>query len=273
MVLCPDSNAVFQVVSGGMTLRLGGTVCDHFPEEMALTTKARSHISADCLEGSAELRRQIPFGCEYTVSRRMEFFDGAARFSVDVRAGNGGRLRNLELDPVEFRGAIRRIGIAGADGTLQWQDAPQAETAVYDDAFAPLWIAVECADGSFWETGCGDDLWRHRPQMEGNAPRVKITASAEKITLQRTLLALPEEMELERRPWRWEYWIAWSRPAASLPEKTADAAALPETAYRMDASGARQEALCLLASPVRSRLRDLVRKASDDVVLTDLNPG
>ena len=80
-------------------------------------------------------------------------------------------------------------------------------------------------------------------------------------------------MELERRPWRWEYWVAWSAPASETAVAAYPLAALPETAYRMDAAGGRQDQRCLLASPVRSYLRDLVRKASDDVLLQDLTPG
>ena len=270
-------------LSGGSTLALafadlavtcGGLRCDLFDEAAALPAKVREHRSHDGFHFDAETARTLPFGCEYAIARAVDLYDGGARLTVDVRPANGGTLRHLELDPVVVTGAIVRFGWQFEGEAIAWRPLPETpETTVLDAPFAPAVLAVESASGLVVEIGCGDDLWRHRPAFALNTPHTTLTAGPEGLRMQRTILAFADEAAVERRPWRWEYYVAWGLPADAAPDETSDPSwrnDLPETARRLDAE-ARRVGWCLGSAPLRRRLRDRIRAARTDLRLTEID--
>ena len=255
----------------------GGIRCDRFDEAASLPSKVREHRSNDGYHFDAETKRTLPFGCEYDIKRTVDLYDGGARITADVNPANGGTLRHFELDPVVISGSIRRFGWQFDGEAIRWQDLPPAAETVLDTPFAPAVLAVESASGLVVEIGCGDDLWRHRPELPGNTPHCLVTAGPEGIRMQRTILDFAADAEVERRPWRWEYFAAWSLPAdtAAAPTDADDSTwpqDLPETGRRLLADGSRTGS-CPTSAPFRRQLRNRIRAARGDLRLLHADAG
>ena len=105
------------------------------------------------------------------------------------------------------------------------------------------------ADGIKLELGCGGDWWR--TCGAGNtAWSIEKTSGA--VTVKRKVIAIADDVELERRPWRFNYYIAWNRgsSAALLPGKD-------DIVLKFDPQAAGS---CFAAPAVRKYLRKLIRQ-------------
>ncbi len=277
----PDvASPVLELVVAGMRLEVYGTSCDGFGEQQALVAKNRRHRAEDGLSAGVEQARTIPFGCEFQVCRRMTVADGLVQVTVDVRAGNGGRLRQCTLDPIRLHGQWRRFGISMDGKDFKWHDAGD-ETRNLDFAEPPLRCLAEDESGAMLEIGCGDDLWRHRiaetlPQCTAS---FSMSVTRKQIVFERRMLDFASDAEVPSRPWRWEYYLAWfaaTAPMESVQEE--NAVRLAPADWGVSGGGLRQGVgadgtFCLAAPPVRRRLRDLVRGARGSLVLETPLPG
>ncbi len=277
----PDAAApVLDLESAGMRLEVHGVSCDGFPERQALVAKNRRHCAEDGLSVGVEQERTIPFGCEFQIRRRITVADGFAQVTVDVRAGNGGRLRQCVLDPVRLRGQWRRFGVSMDGKDFEWHEAGDG-TRNLNFTAPPLRCLAEDESGAMLEIGCGDDLWRHR--IAETLPQCAASFSASvahrEIVLERRVLDFASDAEVPSRPWRWEYYMAWcsSGPAADTAAAPG-AVRLAPADWGVPSGGLRQGAaadgtFCLTAPSVRRRLRDLIRGAEMSLVLEAPAPG
>ncbi len=264
----------------GSQCRVEPCACGVFSEKSALTRKLRIHRSADLLESSAESLRIIPFGCEFEIRRNAVFFDGFALVTVDCAAVSGGGVDEFTLDPVVFSGRWRRLGIDGGGG-IRWQDAVDEPAVLWNDGRPPLRMLAEGDDGSIFECGCGEDLWRHHAgaDMPGCSAAFTVTGDSKSLRIDRRMFSFDksEDVEIPRRSWRFSYYIAWHTgaggKAVSGQEAALDQLDLPESAGRTGAGGVRLQSCCMAAPALRRRLRDAVRSAGGSLTLTGYVPG
>ena len=226
--ICNGSERITALASGEAALeisgagdtryRVGRITAGGFSESIALPEKLRCHRTNDNLCAEFDTLNVIPFGCEYRVKRHWTFFNNIALLSCDIAADNGGTIRALELEPVEFPFAPAKVEflIFGED-TLHSVDAPEGE--LYCGSEVPLMLRVHSASGSAAEYLCGDDIWRHRAagKIPGAEAQFKITATASGVILERKIFDIPEETAVEKRPWKFKSIFSWSNatPAAA----------------------------------------------------------
>ncbi len=277
----PDVAApVLEWESAGMRLEVEGISCDGFQERQALVGKNRRHRAEDGLSAGVEQERTIPFGCEFQVRRRMTVADGFVQVTVDVRAGNGGRLRQCVLDPVRLSGQWRRFGVSMDGRHFEWHEVGEEERTLTFPV-PPLRCLAEDLSGARLEVGCGDDLWRHRiaESLPQCAASFSMTVTRREISLERRVLDFAADAEVPARAWRWEYCMAWVTSGATADSVgETDAVRSELTDWEGPVGGLRQGpaadgAFCMMAPSVRRRLRDLVRSAGASLVLEVPPPG
>lgn len=258
---------VFELDAGSVRAAVGGALCDGFGEARVEAKKLKVHRTLDGLLTSAESEKVIPFGCEYDVRRSFSLLDGLLRVTADFRTVGRQVLRELRLDPVTLTGDWRRLGISRDGVTVEWHDLPYAEEAPQ----MPVFYLAEAADGTLWEFGCGEDLWRCRAGRElGGEARFGVEASAQTVRFERLMFRFAPDLVLQRRPWRFGYYLAWSKvPDAPAAGEVLDLAqlAIPPGGRRTGADGKVAPGFCLAAPAVQRALRDAVRRAAGSLVI------
>lgn len=275
-------NMIFELNFGGARLEIAGAVCGGFGEQTAMTEKFRSHRTDDGLTAVVDSVRVVPFGCEYLIQRKIELTSGHAAFTVDVRAGAGGALRQLELDPVVLRGDWVSIGVRAADGAAAvWTELGETPCTVYDSGEPFLSLTAQDRDGRLIDLGCGFDLWRHRSggAAAGGNARFTIRYEAGQLRVERRILGFSAEAEVSGRLLRLEYFVAWSAapgPAVDVPAAVVELASLelPSSGRRTAADGSAAAGCCMMAAAIRRRLLLLVRSAAaGKLTLAGVEPG
>lgn len=262
----------FALALGDTRLEITGMTCDSFSETAALVRKFRRHATEDGLSLSFDQEKTLPFGCEYQLRRQIELSNASARFLVDVRAEAPGRLRSFELDRTVMTGRFRRFGILTAEAdSFDWRTPAEEETVLYDADRPFLALSVEDEAGNRIDFGCGADLWRHAGG--GSERSFRIAGSRSALVIERRPLGYPAEEEAPKRPWRFEYFLAWQPGGAPTPPTPERAVALDE--LDIPAAGRREDGqgFCLAAPAVRRRLRELVRGSADSFLLRGVAPG
>lgn len=259
--------SIFELDAGSARAAVGGACCDGFGEAQVEAKKLKIHRTLDGLLCSAESEKVIPFGCEYDVRRNFSLLDGLLRVTADFRAAGRQVLRELKLDPVTLTGDWRRLGISRDGVTVEWHDLPYNEEAPQ----MPVFYLVEAADGMLWEFGCGEDLWRCRAgRALGGEALFTVEATAQRVRFERMMFRFAPELVLQRRPWRFGYYLAWS--GASDAVVTGEAIdlgqlAIPPGGRRSGADGQVAPGFCLAAPAVQRLLRDTVRRATGSLVI------
>ena len=249
--------------------RFGGGTLNHLAETGALCTRLRRHGRADRRGAEVETVSDYPFGGEARILRQYTLRDGFMEICVDVRPGRGEAVRDFLLDELSFPGEWSSIRIAAdfpAPGSAP-QDLAELDSShtgtLWEGAEAPLVILLTAPDGSMLEIGSGDDLWR-LPEQSGECTRnVRLERDAAgTLILHRAMLHWNDEAVVERRPWRFRYYLAWSdgRKREALGNfrriDLAEVAVPPEGRTQNDASGA----LCWQSPAARKALRKFLRQ-------------
>ncbi|MBR7108207.1 MAG: hypothetical protein IKC89_07330 [Lentisphaeria bacterium] len=235
--------------------RLGRVAAAGFSGALALPEKLRCHRTNDNLCAEFDSANVIPFGCEYLVKRHWTVFSNIALLNCDIAADNGGVVRDLELEPVEFLldAAKVEFRIYGED-SVRTVDVPSG--VIYSGSAAVLMVRVSSADGAQAEYICGDDLWRHRgaEKISGVSAEYRIAVDEGKVVLTRKVLTVPEEVVMEKRPWKFKSIFSW-RAAGSVfaPETPGDELVIPD---------------CFASASAHREIRKVVRRTGSDAVLT-----
>lgn len=233
-------------------------------EADALSEKCRFHSKLDNCEVEVELQNVYPFGGESFIKRSCILRDKLAEIRVDVQPGRGEVIRQFELEPLLFSGEFAELELIKTlppcNGKFQAEKVELTEGIIYEstDPWAVMVLTdadgfqIELGTGGDWwrMQGCGETLWR----IEKNSDTVKVT---------RKLVNIAADQEVQRRPWRFNYYLAWGRKTAIQPPQK-DELILTADLQKLAKSD------CLRAPAVRKVLRKLLRQqqeGSGNVVL------
>ncbi len=244
----PECAAFF--AGGSKVLSIGRIRIGNFDESLGLAEKLRRHLANDALSASADSENVIPFGCEYRVKRHWNFSGNIGELTDDIAADNGGRIHDLQLEPVTFAGDVEKVSILFFNENEVKDFAPDG--VIYDGETLPVRVRVAFKDGSAAEVYCGDDFWRYQcaSVYTGGRARHTVTAVDGGIVWMRQVLTLPEDIEAEKRPWRFKMLFGFA--AGSDPET------LPPADLTFDG--------CFAAPAGHKNLRNFIRKQSDGAV-------
>ncbi len=203
-------------VSGneGGFLRIGRISAAGFTGDLALPEKLRCHRTLDNLCAEFDSVNVIPFGCEYLVKRHWTVFNNIALLNCDIAADNGGTVRDLELEPVEISlKPVKLEFLISGEKTIRTLNGDEISGEIYNGSAPVLMLRVTGDSGRAAEYVCGDDLWRHHAaeKIEGASANYTICADENTVTLRRKVLITPDEVVMEKRPWKFKSIFAWSR--------------------------------------------------------------
>ena len=239
----------------GAFLQIGRISAAGFSGDLALPEKLRCHRTHDNLCAEFDSENVIPFGCEYLVKRHWTVFSNIALLNCDIAADNGGIVRDLELEPVEIKLNPAKVEfLIHGEKSLRTVSAPEIFGELYNGSALVLMLRVSDANGVQVEYVCGDDLWRHRAaeKIAGASANYCISADANGVTLTRKVLVTPEEVVMEKRPWKFKSIFAWRVSS----DETA-----PESVEKFSVPG------CFASAYAHRELRKVVRAAASGKTL------
>ena len=246
-----DAAAQLAICGTTPDVTVGRITPENFPGNMALPEKLRCHWKQDALSAEFDTVSVIPFGCEYHCSRKVQLIDGAALFSTDIHADNGGTILNLELEPIHFAFTPAKVEfLVWGDKSLRTADSAGE---LYCGTEPVIMVRATAGNGMAAEFYAGDDIWRHRCGVRMQCENINNTLiwDADGITLKRKVLALSPDAPGEKRPWRFKSLLAWHDGTAQ--EK-------PEATAKISLPG------CLAAPANRRELRKIVRSCKESVL-------
>lgn len=240
-------------------------------EADALSEKCRFHGKLDNCEAEVECANVYPFGGESVIERNISVRDKLVQICVDVKPGKGEVVRDFELEelffPGEFVSAKIVKNLPEENAPWQLEDLPLADGVLYSAAQPWVILLLTTGDNVEIELGTGGDWWR----MLGAGDCIwQIEKTSGGITVKRKVVALPDDCEVQRRSWRFNYYLAWGKnSAAALADK--DALVLTPDLKKLAGSG------CFRAPAVRKVLRKLLRQQLENpanvaMVLPDVVP-
>ena len=238
-------------------------------ESQSLPQKTRIHQKQDGMTVKYNLTNLIPFGAEPRIDRSFEFGDGFVRVIEDINTGKSSELERLDVDPVILPGPWTKIAvipIPAAGKALpepEWLELNTGEKeVVFEQSYPFLTVMLEAADGTMFELGMGDDLWRWQDagNMPGYSAQYVVCGNSEAVEVKRTPVLLQNEDELSeetqlRHSWRFKWYFAWGNTAAEEQESTRKEYTLDLNDYCE--AGAKQP--CLHAAFSRKKLRQALR--------------
>ena len=223
-----------------------------FDGALSLPEKLRCHRTHDNLCAEFDSVSVIPFGCEYHVKRHWTLFSNIALLNCDIAADNGGTIRDLELEPVEFMLDAEKIEfrLAG-EKSIRSVEKPSGE--IYNGNALVLMLRVTDKCGIQAEYICGDDLWRHQAagKLEGVSANYQISVDNGKTILTRKVLIASEEAVMEKRPWKFKSIFSWRDPKCEPIRCEDDPAAIDNFTIPG----------CFASSAAHRELRKVVRAA------------
>ena len=234
-------------------IQIGRISAAGFSGVLALPEKLRCHRTNDNLCAEFDSVNVIPFGCEYQVKRHWTLFSNIALLNCDIAADNGGVVRDLELEPITFLLNPEKIEFLVC-GEKEVRCVQNASGEIYSGNATVQMLRVTDSCGVQAEYICGDDLWRHQAaeKIAGASAEYTISADENGVTLTRKVLVTPEEIVMEKRPWKFKSIFAWRDTAA---------AAIPAEAENFSIPG------CFASSGAHRELRKVVRAAASDKTL------
>lgn len=252
----PNSWVLSDVRKGEELFELQTARLNGIPEADALQEKCRFHGKLDNLEVEVESLNIYPFGGESAIGRTHNLRGNLLEVKVDIKPGKGEVVRNLELEDVIFYGEFTKAELIASmpEPSEKWEITPLvlADGTLWQNTAPFAVLLLTRADGTVLEMGCGGDWWR--TCGAGNTAW-SIEKDSDKITVKRKVIAIADDVEIERRPWRFNYCIAWGR---------ASAAALCPGKYDITLEfDPKVAGSCFAAPAVRKYLRKLVRQQLD----------
>lgn len=231
---------------------------NNISEKDALNEKCRFHSKLDNREVQIESANVYPFGGESLLERNLKLRDKLLEVCVDVKPGRGETVRSFELEDLIIPGEFSKIEIirnlpeAGQD----WQLEPLTATEDILYSAPQPWVAIVLTkvNGTILEIGIGGDYWR----MQGCGDTLwQIIRNQDAVVLKSRPVALTAEETVERRPWRFSYYIAWGRNSSTrlMAEKN-DITITPEVGKDLECS-------CFRAPSVRRTLRKFIRREQE----------
>ena len=224
-------------------------------EADAISEKCRFHGKLDNREVGVETQNVFPFGGESIINRTFTLRDKLLEVCVDFKPGRGEIIRNIELETITFDREfvkcqiIPSVPAPGEKAELQTLDL--AQDVIYENAQPFAVLLLTDANNFQIELGCGGDWWR---MLGAGATCWSIQKNNGVLTVKRQVVALSAEEELQRRPWRFNYYIAWGKNSA--PQFPANAEKL---SCELPDNG------CFRAPAVRKILRKMVRQQLEKV--------
>lgn len=228
-------------------------------EADALSEKCRFHSKLDNAEAVVESLNVYPFGGESSIERTLSLRGKLAEIKIDIKPGRGEFVRDLELEELFFPGEFAKLeilrSIPAPGGEWQLETLPaNAGTAYAEDKPFALLLLTD-ADGFQIELGSGGDWWR---TLGAGKVFWSIEIIPDGVAVKRQVIALADEEITERRPWRFNYYIAWGRNSAMrmLPDKE-DTVLSPDLVKEVKCD-------CFRAPAVRKYLRKQLRHYQSD---------
>ena len=248
-------------VSGknGGFFQVGRISAAGFPGDLALPSKLRCHRTHDNLCAEFDSVNVIPFGCEYLVKRHWTVFSNIALLNCDIAADHGGIVRDLELEPLKIMLAPDTVEFLVA-GESSVRCLKNAGGVIYDGAATVLMLRVTDSSGAAVEYVCGDDHWRHHAaeKIAGASANYTICADENGVILRRKVLITPEEVVMEKRPWKFKSIFAWRN---SFAERVETSESDPSTVEKFTIPG------CFASAFAHRELRKTVRGAASGKTL------
>ena len=252
----PNSWVLSDVRKGEDLFELQTAKLNNISEADALQEKCRFHGKLDNLEVEVESLSVYPFGGESAIGRTHSLRGNLLEVTVDIKPGRGEVVRNLELEDVVFYGEFTKAEMISAvpEPGKSWEITalPLADGAIWQsrEPFAVLLLTRN--DGTVFEMGCGGDWWR---TCGMGSTCWSIEKAADKITVKRKVVAIADDVEIARRPWRFNYYTAWNKTSAAAFYANKDDITLE---FDPQAAGS-----CFAAPAVRKYLRKLIRQQLD----------
>lgn len=202
--------AVFRV-NGKALLHVRRTAADTFPEAQGLPEKLRKHIADNAISAEINSSNVIPFGCEYKIDRHWKIAGNICELTGDISALHGGRIKELFLEELFFPGGKDMEIEFLVFGENSFRKADGKAGVIYDDSEMIQMLRVISPEGKV-EFYAGDDLWRHRcsNQISGAESRHVLEMNENGMTYSRMIFRLPEDIEPEKRPWRFKSLFAFT---------------------------------------------------------------
>ncbi len=273
--LDPSPDALFKFELGSTAVLIKGVSLGVFTESNGIVKKQQLHHRADGLGQDCHSETVIPFGVEPLVRRDTEFSDGSLRVVTDIGIGGRASYDDIEVDPLEITGKLRRIAVADIPESGQpfpepkWQELTAAETVFFSGDKPFLYCIVEDEQGKCLTIGCGDDLWRWSgaAELEGVTAEFSIAASTAGVAIRRKPYIFPKEFSCGNRSWRFKWFIGWCGEQQAVTgdweELKLDPAELPDHIQAADASGKRHpDMICKQAPAWRKAFKKAVRAAA-----------
>ncbi len=251
---------------GRELMEIGFARLNQTPERDAVNEKCRFHGKLDNTETAIESLNVYPFGGESAILRNMTLRGKLLEVRMDIKPGKGEVIRDLELEELFFPGEFTRIemikSVPAPGGSWQLEALDIKETVLYEscDPFAVLLLTS--ADNMQIELGSGGDWWR----MQGAGDTFwGVKLSPDGVTVRRRVVAISADEVIERRPWRFNYYVAWGRKSsANLAADPGDVILTPDPAKAVNCE-------CFQAPAVRKYLRKTVRQQQENSGNVHLN--
>lgn len=232
-------------------------VLNNSSEADALNEKCRFHGKLDNCEVEVETQNIYPFGGESLINRTAVLRDKLVEIRIDVQPGRGEVIRQFELEPLFFPGEFTELELIktlpGAGKAFVAEKIELVPGIVYESAAPWAVMLLTDADGFQIELGTGGDWWRMLGC--GNTLwQIEKTAGGFRVT--RKVVDIAAEEEIQRRPWRFNYYLAWGRKTPVRAAENNESILTPELKKIAQSE-------CFRAPAVRKVLRKLLRQQQE----------
>ena len=244
---------------GQELLEIRYATVNNTPEQDAICEKCRFHGKLDNTETAIESLNVYPFGGESSILRNMTLRGKLLEVRMDIKPGKGEVIRNLELEELFFPGEFAKAEIIRSvpEPGQKWQleELPLTGEVLYESSQPFAVLLLTTGDNMQIELGSGGDWWR----MHGAGDTFwSIKRTDDGITVRRRVVAIAAEEAVERRPWRFNYYVAWGKKTQMRM-----LVAPGDTVITPDLLRAAQSE-CFQAPAVRKQLRKSVRQQQEN---------
>ena len=245
--------------------RRGSTIADWLwaslngiSELNCVSEKCRFHSKLDNCEVVVEQENVYPFGGESIIDRSLVLRDKLAEVRLDVKPGRGEIVRKFELETLTFPGEWQQVEIIRqlpeAAGAWHLERLPDNTGVIYSSPQPFALLLLTDSNGFQLEMGIGGDWWRMLGQ--GNT-LWQIEQNAGAVSVKACVVDLPEDAENNRRPWRFNYYLAWgSKKSAQIFADNESEILTVDLLATLNCS-------CFRAPAVRKYLRKVIRQQQE----------
>lgn len=240
-------------------VQFGHGVLNNCSERDALSGKCRFHGKIDGREVVIESEKVYPYGGESVISRVCTLRSRLLDVCVDIKPGRGEIIRNIELEELFFPGEFKCMEMLRAipepGGKFELEKLDLADNAIWESSSAFAVLLLTDAKNNQIELGCGGNWWRN---LGAGDTLWQIEKTQDGVKVRRRVLMLAADAEVERRSWRFDYYIAWGKniPVDKSLNKN-DATVDIDLSNELGTT-------CFRAPAVRKFLRKTVRRKQED---------